>query len=42
MVLGNVYVLLLILFSFPKIFSEAVCASKGSVGISLVLLEEIL
>jgi hypothetical protein len=42
MVLGNVYVLLLILFSFPKIFSEVVCASKRSVGISLVPLEEIL
>jgi hypothetical protein len=42
MVLGNVYVLLLILFSFRKILSEVVCASKRSVDISLVPLEEIL
>jgi hypothetical protein len=42
MVLGNVYVLLVILFSIRKIFSEVVCASERSVDISLVLLEEIL
>jgi hypothetical protein len=39
MVLGSVYVLLLILISFRKIFSEVVCASKRSVDISLLLLE---
>ena len=39
MVLVNVYVVLLILFSFRRIFSEVVCASKRSVDISLLFLE---
>jgi hypothetical protein len=37
MVLGNIYVLLVILFSLRKIFSEVVCASERSVDIPLVL-----